>query len=121
MAKPTDAELAQLRLTPADFEDEAGSAWFQWDGPEGTFHDSGQTRVSVLSTGSIGDWDRRRFRGNVIIDSDTVGAENEPVGQRITIGTVSVVLARIRGETLGRMWRVIRCQFDPPSARLRST
>ena len=26
----------------ADFEDEAGSPWFQWDGPDGTFHDSGK-------------------------------------------------------------------------------
>ena len=26
----------------ADFEDEAGSPWFQWDGPDGTFHDSGR-------------------------------------------------------------------------------
>jgi hypothetical protein len=47
----------------ADFEDEAGSEWFQWDGPDGTFHDSGRTRVSLLTTGSIGTWDRRRFRG----------------------------------------------------------
>ena len=74
----------------ADFEDEEGSEWFQWDGPEGTFHDSGKTRVSVLATGSIGDWDRRRFRGNVIVDADGVGAENELVGQRITIGTVTL-------------------------------
>ena len=73
----------------ADFENEAGSPWFQWDGPEGTFHDSGQTRVSLLSTASIGAWDRRRFRGNVILSADDVGAENELVGQRITIGTVT--------------------------------
>ena len=47
---------------------------------------------------------------------------NESVASdRITTGTVSVVLARISGETLGRMWRDIRCQFEPPSARLRST
>ena len=74
----------------ADFEDEAGSEWFQWDGPVGTFHDSGRTRVSLLSTGSIGDWDRRRFRGNVIVDAEGVGAENELVGQRIRIGSVTL-------------------------------
>lgn len=74
----------------ADFEDEAGSEWFQWDGPEGTFHDSSRTRVSVLTTGSIGDWDRRRFRGNVIVEADGVGTETQLVGQRISIGSVTL-------------------------------
>ncbi len=74
----------------ADFEDEAGSEWVQWNGPEGTFHDSGRTRVSVLSTGSIAAWDRRRFRGNVIVEAEGVGAENELVGRRISIGTVAL-------------------------------
>ena len=72
----------------ADFEDEARSEWFQWDGPQGTFHDSGKARVSVLATGSIGEWDRRRFRGNVVVDADGVGAENELVGQHVSIGSV---------------------------------
>jgi uncharacterized protein YcbX len=73
-----------------DFEDEDGSAWVQWNGPEGTFHDSGKTRVSLLATGSIGAWDRRRFRGNVIFEADGVGAENELVGRRVSIGTVTL-------------------------------
>ena len=71
----------------ADFEDEAGSPWFEWDGPDGTFHDSGATRVSVLGTGSIGVWDRRRFRGNVLVETDDVGAEEALVGRRIALGT----------------------------------
>jgi uncharacterized protein YcbX len=70
----------------ADFEDEAGSPWFQWDGPDGTFHDSGKARLSLLGTASIGGWDRRRFRGNVLLDTTAVGAENELVGQRIGLG-----------------------------------
>jgi uncharacterized protein YcbX len=74
----------------ADFEDEAGSEWFQWDGPHGTFHDSGRARVSVLATGSIGDWDRRRFRGNLLVDADGVGAENELVGHQVAIGSVTL-------------------------------
>lgn len=71
----------------ADFEDEAGSAWFEWDGPDGTFHDSGQTRVSVLGTGSIGSWDRRRFRGNVLVETTAVGAEEALVDRRVSLGT----------------------------------
>lgn len=71
----------------ADFEDEAGSEWFQWDGPDGTFHDSGRTRVSVLGTGSIGAWDRRRFRGNVLVETGGVGDEEALVDRRVTLGS----------------------------------
>ena len=71
----------------ADFEDEAGSRWFEWDGPDGTFHDSGRTRVSVLGTGSIGAWDRRRFRGNVLVETVGVGAEEALLDHRVTLGS----------------------------------
>jgi MOSC domain-containing protein len=71
----------------ADFEDETGSPWFQWDGPEGTFHDSGRTRVSVLGTASIGTWDRRRFRGNVLVETTAVDEEQHLVGTRVALGT----------------------------------
>ena len=72
----------------ADFEDEAGSPWFEWDGPDGTFHDSGKTRVSIIGTGTIGTWDRRRFRGNVLIDTDGIDVEQGFVGHRIAAGSV---------------------------------
>lgn len=71
----------------ADFEDESGSEWFQWDGPDGTFHDSGRTRVSILGTGSIGTWDRRRFRGNVVVETSVVGAEEALVERRVALGS----------------------------------
>jgi MOSC domain-containing protein len=71
----------------ADFEDEASSPWFQWDGPNGTFHDSGKTRLSLIGTGSIGSWDRRRFRGNVLVETTEVGVEHDLVGQRVALGT----------------------------------
>ena len=54
-SKPTTYEIA------ADFEDEAGSEWWQWTGPSGSFHDSAAAQVSIVSAGSIGGWDRRRF------------------------------------------------------------
>jgi len=72
----------------ADFEDEAGPPWFEWDGPEGTFHDSGKTRVSIIGTGTIGGWDRRRFRGNVLIETDGIDVEQGFVGHRIEVGSV---------------------------------
>jgi uncharacterized protein YcbX len=71
--------------TPIDFENEDAHPWFPWDGPEGVFHDSSRTRFSLLSLETIGDWDPRRFRANVLVD---VGPEDELVGHRIRIGTV---------------------------------
>lgn len=71
----------------ADFEREDASPWIEWDGPEGTFHDSGRTRVSLLGTASIGAWDRRRFRGNVLVETDAVGAEQELLERRIELGS----------------------------------
>src|SRR5215216_3219239 len=80
----------------ADFEDEPGSPWIEWDGPADTFHDSGRTRVSVLGTGSIGSWDRRRFRGNVVVETDVVGAENELLDRRVGLGSAALdVVKRI--------------------------
>lgn len=70
-----------------DFEDEAGSDWVRWDGPDTTFHDSTRTRVSLLSTTTIGGWDRRRFRANVILDAPSPGAEDDLVGRRVAVGT----------------------------------
>jgi uncharacterized protein len=71
----------------ADFEDEAGSPWVQWDGREGTFHDSGRTRLSLLGTASIGGWDRRRFRGNVWVETAIVDEEQHLIGRRVELGT----------------------------------
>jgi len=72
-----------------DFENEMGSEWVQWSGPAGSFHDSGRTQVSILATGSLGDWDRRRFRGNVIVDADD-RAEDALVGSVVRAGTCAL-------------------------------
>ena len=53
-------------------------------------NDSGKARVSVLGTASIGDWHRRRFRGNVIVETGEVGEEQGLVGARLAVGTVEL-------------------------------
>ena len=68
-----------------DFEDEAASEWVQWTGPDDTYHDSARARVSILSTGSMRGWDRRRFRANVIVDGKD-GDEDRLVGSQVTVG-----------------------------------
>jgi hypothetical protein len=67
-----------------DFEHEDTAEWFQWDGPDGTFHDSARTQVSILGADSVGDWDVRRFRANVIVSG---AAEDAWIGRTIAIGT----------------------------------
>jgi uncharacterized protein len=66
---------------PLDFEHDAD--WMAFEGAPGAFHDSRRTRVSLVSTGTLGAWDRRRFRANVIVDGD---GEDAWVGSTLTIG-----------------------------------
>ncbi len=76
----------------ADFEREDTSEWVQWDGPDGTFHDSGRTRISLISAEAMGAWAWRRFRANVVIDGD----EAALVGRRVAIGSAELdVVKRI--------------------------
>jgi hypothetical protein len=74
----------------ADFEAEESSEWVQWDGPDGTFHDSGRTRVSLISAGAMGGWAWRRFRANVVIDGD----ETELVGHRLGVGSAELEVVK---------------------------
>ena len=70
---------------PMDVENDAD--WVSWQGPGGAWHDSGRARVSILSAGSLGDWDWRRFRANVLVDGD---GENELIGSSITVGSTGL-------------------------------
>ena len=72
---------------PLDFEDEDTSAWIRFRGSRGAFHDSDRTQVSLLSTRTIGAWDRRRFRANVIVDG---GDEDDLVGIRVRAGEAAL-------------------------------
>ena len=66
---------------PLDADHDA--EWIVFDGAPGPFHDSAHTRVSLVSTGTLGAWDRRRFRSNVLLEGD---GEDALVGASITIG-----------------------------------
>ncbi|HZQ84750.1 MAG TPA: MOSC N-terminal beta barrel domain-containing protein [Acidimicrobiales bacterium] len=67
--------------------------WTSWEGPPGSFHDSGQTQVSLVSRDSLGAWDRRRFRFNVVLDG---GPDADLVGASLQIGSAALrVVKRI--------------------------
>ena len=66
---------------PLDAEHDAD--WVSWSGPGGAFHDSARARVSLVSETTLGAWDRRRFRTNVVVDGT---GEDDLVGGRIRVG-----------------------------------
>lgn len=70
--------------TPVDAEHEERE-WVAWQGPAGSFHDSTRTQVSIVSQASMGAWDVRRFRPNVVVDG---GDEDALVGTVVSVGSV---------------------------------
>jgi uncharacterized protein YcbX len=73
---------------PGDDEELAGG-WFEWEGAEGAFHDNGFFRLSMVSTGTLGSWDRRRFRSNLLLDGD---GEDALAGRRVRLGTAELAV-----------------------------
>ena len=69
-------------------EDES-TDWVQWDGGAGSFHDSGRRRITIVSEASLRDWDRRRFRINLITDGEP-GDEIQHFDTQAQVGTCVV-------------------------------
>lgn len=63
-----NAGAAPVYEDPGDETPDGPTEWQQWEGATGPFHDSPRIRLSLVSTGTLGDWDRRRFRANVLLD-----------------------------------------------------
>ena len=79
------AEVTERRRyeSPEDDLDER-SGWHDWEGAAGgAFHDNADGRLSLVSTGTLGNWDRRRFRSNVVLDG---AGEGGLVGSRVRLG-----------------------------------
>jgi uncharacterized protein YcbX len=57
--------------------------WHDWQGAPGAFHDNADGRVSLVTTGTLGDWDRRRFRSNVVLDG---AGEGGLIGSQVRVG-----------------------------------
>ncbi len=74
---------------PLDWENDTD--WASWQGPAGAWHDSGQSRVSLVSTVSLRGWDERRFRANVTLDG---AGEATLVDCRIGAGTVQLDITK---------------------------
>lgn len=68
---------------PEDFEHESG--WVSWQGPGHAWHDSSRTRLSLVSTSTLGDWEPQRFRANVLLAEGQ--GEDALVGEQVQLGT----------------------------------
>lgn len=68
---------------PLDFEREQTSRWEAFTGAPGPFHDSRRTRVSLVCTETLGSWDRRRFRSNVLLEGQ---GEADLIGSTVKLG-----------------------------------
>ena len=79
------AEVTERRRyeSPEDDLDER-SGWHDWEGAAGgAFHDNADGRLSLVSTATLGAWDRRRFRANVVLDG---AGEDALQGERLRLG-----------------------------------
>ncbi|MEO6469733.1 MAG: MOSC N-terminal beta barrel domain-containing protein [Acidimicrobiia bacterium] len=65
--------------------------WYQWDGPVGTFHDSTRTQVSIIGSATVGSWDMRRFRPNVVVEGTS---EDQWVGSAVLVGEVTLEVVK---------------------------
>ena len=72
---------------PGDEQPDGPIEWQQWQGATGPFHDSPRIRLSLVSTGTLGNWDRRRFRANVLLDG---AGEDDLRGQELALGEVEL-------------------------------
>lgn len=69
--------------SPDDDLVETPSRWHDWQGAPGAFHDTADGRVSLVTTGTLGHWDRRRFRSNIVLDG---AGEGGLIGSRVRLG-----------------------------------
>ena len=81
--RSTDEDVERSFETVDDFEHEDTSTWHPFVGAGSSFRDSEATVVSLVSTGSLGEWDRRRFRSNIVLEGS---GEESLVGSRVSLG-----------------------------------
>lgn len=88
--RSVDVEGPRLYENPTDAERET-APWEPFTGAQGAFHDSASVRVSLVSMTTLGSWDPRRFRSNVLLDGE---GEDALVGEVIRLGGCLLHLGR---------------------------
>ena len=101
--RSADTNPASRYENVVDFEHEDASAWETFAGAAGPFHDSDGARVSLVSTATIGEWNPRRFRPNVLLDG---AGEDSLISSTVAIGEAIVEI----GQQIQRCVMVTRPQ-----------
>jgi uncharacterized protein YcbX len=101
--RSSDDHAIRQYENPYDTEHE--SQWRAFTGAQGPFHDSSRTRVSLVSTTTLGDWDQRRFRSNVLLHGS---GEDALVGETIHLGDAVLDISK----RVGRCVMTTRPQPD---------
>jgi uncharacterized protein YcbX len=78
-----DDDLAEAETNADGAAVQRAGRWHDWQGGAGAFHDNSGGRVSLITTGTLGAWDRRRFRSNVVLAG---AGEGGLVGTRVRLG-----------------------------------
>jgi uncharacterized protein YcbX len=89
--RPAAEVRGARRYENPDDEDERTARWDPFAGADGAFHDNADARVTLVSTGTLGGWDRRRFRANVVLAG---AGEDALVGSRIGLGSAELDVVR---------------------------
>jgi uncharacterized protein len=77
--------------------------WGAYGAAEGAWHDSARARVSLVSRATVGDWDPRRFRSNVLLAG---AGEDDLVERTLRLGTTTLTVPK----RIGRCVMVTRPQ-----------
>lgn len=77
---------------PLTVDDTSGAEadWTQWQSAGRTFHD-GRSTVSFVSRATLGEWDARRFRANLVLDD---GDGEDALTGEIPVGTAVLTIRR---------------------------
>lgn len=65
--------------------------WRSYGAADGAWHDSARTRLSLVSRTTVGDWDPRRFRSNVLLRG---AGEDDLVGATLRLGTATLEVSK---------------------------
>lgn len=87
LGRPVELRVAGAVAAPRyenvnDTEDES-RGWYAFEGSAGPFHDSTSAKLTLVSRATLGGWETRRFRPNLVLSGD---GEDELVGSSIAIG-----------------------------------
>jgi uncharacterized protein YcbX len=87
LRRAADVPGRRVYENPAGDEQDEGAIWNPFSGADGAFHDNAGARVTLVSTGTLGSWDRRRFRANVVLAGS---GEDDLAGRRVRLGAAEL-------------------------------